>query len=185
MFLLVFISKQQMSKIYVLKQVQKIPVTIEEAWSFFSDPQNLLTITPPFLQLKIKNLVPAKLIFKGQEITYTVKPLFSIPLSWKTVITEVEPGKMFVDNQIKGPYKIWHHRHIFKEIDEGVEMTDIVQYQLPFGWLGTLAHSITVKKKLQDIFTYRTLKINELFGECAETKEMKISFTEEALTWDS
>jgi ligand-binding SRPBCC domain-containing protein len=174
-----------MGKIYVLKQVHKIPITLDEAWRFFSDPRNLLTITPPFLQLKIKNQLSEKDIYKGQEIIYTVKPVFSIPLSWKTEITEVVAGKMFVDNQVKGPYKLWHHRHIFKAIDDGVEMTDIVHYQLPFGLLGTLAHAIAVKKKLQDIFTYRTLKINELFGEWPESQEIKIIFTEEELTGNS
>ncbi|MGI8598882.1 MAG: SRPBCC family protein [Chitinophagaceae bacterium] len=171
-----------MSKIYVLKQVHKIPISIDEAWNFFSDPRNLLTITPPFLQLKIKGTAPAKQIFKGQEITYTVKPLFSIPLSWKTEIAEVIPGYMFVDYQVKGPYKLWHHRHIFKAISDGVEMTDIVNYRLPFGWFGSLAHSISIKKKLDEIFTFRSLKINELFGEWPEKQEVKIIFTEKELT---
>jgi ligand-binding SRPBCC domain-containing protein len=174
-----------MSRVYVLKQVQKIPITIEEAWNFFSDPQNLLTITPPFLQLKIKSDVSEKKIFKGQEIIYTVKPIFSIPLSWKTEITEVVPGEMFVDNQVSGPYKLWHHRHTFKAIGDGVEMTDIVHYQLPFGVLGTIAHKIAVKKKLHDIFTFRTLKINEVFGAWPESQDIKIIFAENELAGDS
>lgn len=170
-----------MSKVYVLKQVQNIPITVEEAWKFFSDPRNLLTITPPFLQLKIKSKVPGSEIFKGQEIIYTVKPIFSIPLSWRTGITEVVPGEMFVDKQLKGPYKLWHHRHLFKAIEGGVEMTDIIHYQLPFGILGTIAHSIAVRKKLNDIFSYRTSKINELFGEWTKNQEIQIIFPEKEL----
>ncbi|MEI6950603.1 SRPBCC family protein [Paraflavisolibacter sp. H34] len=154
-----------MAKIHVLKSVQKIPVSLEQAWSFFSDAGNLLTITPPFLNLKITNKQPRTEMYPGQIITYKVKPLLGIPVFWMTEITHVEPLKLFVDEQRKGPYTLWHHQHHFASIPGGVEMTDIVHYGLPLGVAGRLAHLLTVKQQLKKIFTYRYFKVNELFGD--------------------
>jgi ligand-binding SRPBCC domain-containing protein len=102
-----------------------MPVSLEQAWDFFSNPNNLLTITPPFLNLKITNKVYGDEIYAGQIITYKVKPLLGIPLFWLTEIRHVERLKMFVDEQRKGPYKLWHHQHHFKAIEGGVEMKDL------------------------------------------------------------
>jgi ligand-binding SRPBCC domain-containing protein len=158
-----------MSRVYRLKSVQRIPVSLEDAWSFFSNPDNLLTITPPFLNLKVTNEILGTEAYAGQVITYTVKPLLGIPLSWMTEITHVDKLRMFVDEQRKGPYQLWHHQHHFKAIEGGVEMTDMVHYRLPFGFLGNMANAITVKSKLKEIFTYRYFKINELFGDWPES----------------
>ena len=153
-----------MARTYYLKSLQKLPAPLETVWKFFSSPANLLRITPPSLNLKTTSPLEAD-IRPGQIITYRVKPLLGIPLFWMTEITEVEPYKMFVDEQKKGPYKLWRHQHFFKEIEGGVEMTDVVAYQLPFGPLGTLAHPIAVKPQLMKIFNYRFYRVNELFGE--------------------
>ena len=75
-------------------------------------------------------------IYPGQIITYKVSPLFGIPLSWMTEITEVVKNELFVDEQKRGPYKLWQHKHYFEQKDSGVLMTDIVHYQLPFSLLG-------------------------------------------------
>ena len=154
-----------MSKVHQLKSFQKIPVTIEEAWKFFSNPHNLVALTPAFLNLKITNGLFGEEVYAGQVMQYTVKPLFGISVSWMTEITHVEKHKLFVDEQRKGPYKLWHHQHHFKIIEGGVEMTDLVHYRLPFSFFGSIAHSLTVKKKLTEIFTYRYFKINEIFGD--------------------
>jgi ligand-binding SRPBCC domain-containing protein len=154
-----------MSSVHYLKSVQKIPTSVEEAWAFFSNAKNLLHITPPFLNLKVTSALSDEEVFAGQSMTYKVKPILNIPLSWTTEITEVERLKLFVDEQKKGPYKLWRHQHHFKEIEGGVEMTDLVVYELPFGLLGNIVHAITAKKKLRQIFTYRYYKINELFGD--------------------
>lgn len=153
-----------MSRIYSLTSVQKIPVTLEEAWTFFSQPKNLFTLTPPHLNLKATNDVYGGDMYAGQIIAYKVKPLLRIPLFWMTEITHVEPLKFFVDEQRRGPYALWHHQHHFKPIDCGVEMTDLIHYGLPFGPFGWLGHSLVVKSELQKIFAYRFAKINELFG---------------------
>lgn len=165
-----------MNKVYRLKSVQKIPSGIEATWKFFSDPNNLLVITPPFLNLKVTNEIYGHETYGGQIITYTVRPILGIPIFWMTEITHVEPMQFFVDEQRKGPYKLWHHQHHFKEIAGGVEMTDIVHYRLPFGILGRLAHPLIVKNKLQQIFSFRYQKVNELFGEWKD-QQLKIELS--------
>lgn len=153
-----------MGKVYSLQSVQKVPASIDAVWAFFSDANNLKAVTPPHLNLKVTNNVYGDAVYAGQVMTYTVKPLLGIPLAWMTEITHVVEGRYFVDEQRKGPYKLWHHQHHFKPIEGGVEMTDIVHYRLPLGILGSLAHGIIVKKELQKIFTYRYQKIVALFG---------------------
>ena len=106
--------------------------------------------------------LPEKM-YEGLMIAYKVKPVLGIPLNWITEIKNVKEGQYFVDEQRKGPYKIWHHEHHFKETSNGVEMIDIVSYELPLGFLGRLAHTVFVKKQLEDIFKYRFDKVNELF----------------------
>jgi ligand-binding SRPBCC domain-containing protein len=81
-----------------------------------------------------------------------------------TEITHVKRLKFFVDEQRKGPYKLWHHQHHFKPVEGGVEMTDLVHYSLPFGILGDLANTLIVRNKLNEIFHYRFEKIEQLFG---------------------
>jgi ligand-binding SRPBCC domain-containing protein len=159
-----------MGRIHYLKNIQKIPVSIEEAWKFFSDPHNLLAITPPFLNLTITNELFGDEVYAGQVMTYTVKPLFGIAVHWMTEITHVERFRLFVDEQRKGPYRLWHHQHHFKSIEGGVEMTDLVHYRLPFGFLGNTMHAITVKSKLREIFRYRYFKVNEIFGDWKNSK---------------
>ncbi|MBB1283111.1 SRPBCC family protein [Flavisolibacter sp. BT320] len=153
-----------MGKVYSLQSVQKVPASIDAVWAFFSDANNLKAVTPPELNLRVTNNVYGDAVYAGQVMTYTVKPLLGIPLSWMTEITHVVEGRYFVDEQRKGPYKLWHHQHHFKPIEGGVEMTDIVHYRLPLGVLGSIAHGIVVKKELQKIFTYRYQKIIALFG---------------------
>ena len=169
-----FCYKSEMSKIHILKSIQKVPVSVEEAWGFFSNANNLAAITPPFLNLKIDKQAFSNEIYPGQIITYRVKPMFGIPLFWMTEISHVERLKLFVDEQRKGPYSIWHHQHHFKEIEGGVEMTDVVHYSVPFSIFGSIAHTLTIKKQLKDIFTYRYYKVNELFGDWPEKKEMEL-----------
>ena len=154
-----------MSKVYSLYSRQHVPATLDEVWAFFSDARNLLAVTPPHLNLKVTNEVWGQTVYAGQVMTYKVKPLLGIPLSWMTEITHVEEKSYFVDEQRKGPYKLWHHQHHFRAVEGGVEMTDLVHYRLPFGPLGSIAHGLIVKEELEKIFTYRYQKIVELFGE--------------------
>lgn len=139
-----------------------IRAPLSEVWDFFSSPKNLQKITPPAMGFKILAGGEGKM-YPGQMIAYTVRPLAGIPITWITEITHVQEGSFFVDEQRKGPYAIWHHEHHFTEVEGGVEMTDIVSYTLPLGWLGVLAHSLFVKRQLKTIFDYRSVVIEKYF----------------------
>jgi ligand-binding SRPBCC domain-containing protein len=153
-----------MSKVYSLKTVQTIPVSLSQAWDFFGSPANLQSITPDNLGFKIISKHHGTKMYAGQIIEYTVSPVLGIPMYWMTEITHVEDQKYFVDEQRFGPYSLWHHQHHFKEVAGGVEMTDIVHYKLPLWFLGDIAHGLFVKKMLQHIFNYRFKKVEEFFG---------------------
>src|SRR6218665_100149 len=154
-------------KIYRLHTKQKLPISIDTAWEFLSNPKNLETITPESMGFKTIS-GDDRDIFPGQIIQYIVKPLFGIPMKWVTEITHVVDKKYFVDEQRFGPYALWHHKHFLKEIRGGVEMEDIVDYKLPMGILGQMVHPFLVKPKLKEIFDYREKKLIELFGEYKE-----------------
>ncbi|TAF55286.1 MAG: hypothetical protein EAZ62_02560 [Sphingobacteriia bacterium] len=153
-----------MSAVYSIKTVQRIPVTLEQAWSFFSRPANLKEITPSHLGFEIISQHHGAEMYPGQIIEYTVKPLLGIPLYWMTEITHVDHQRFFVDEQRFGPYSLWHHQHHFKAIEGGVEMTDIVHYKLPLWWLGDLANLILVRSQLRGIFAHRYEAVDKLFG---------------------
>jgi ligand-binding SRPBCC domain-containing protein len=150
--------------VHSLKAVQNIPVTLERAWNFFSDPANLPSITPPSMSFKIISRHHGEKMYPGQIIEYTVSPVAGVRLYWMTEITHVSDQKFFIDEQRYGPYSMWHHQHHFKEIPGGVEMTDIVHYKNPLGFLGEMVNPFFVKPKLKDIFQYRFRQVNELFG---------------------
>ena len=150
--------------VHSIKTVQKIPVSLSTAWEFFSGPANLAEITPGNLNFKVISKYRGEKIYPGQIIEYTVSPILKIPLYWMTEITHVETEKYFIDEQRKGPYSLWHHQHHFKAIEGGIEMTDIVHYKIPFGFIGEFANSIFVKSQLRKIFEYRFQKVEEIFG---------------------
>lgn len=148
---------------YQLKRTQFVKTDLETCWNFFSAPANLQVITPDYMGFKVLTEVPDKM-YHGLIISYKVSPVLHIPLNWVTEITYVKDGSYFVDEQRQGPYKLWHHEHHFKEVEGGVEMTDIVSYSLPFGFLGRFAHWLFIKKQLEGIFNYRVQKVDELFN---------------------
>ncbi|MDN3677014.1 SRPBCC family protein [Flavobacterium paronense] len=151
-------------KIYTLHTKQNLPISLDQAWEFLSNPKNLKTITPDYMGFKTLS-GDEKEMFAGQIIQYIVTPVLSIPMKWVTEITHVVDKKYFVDEQRFGPYALWHHKHFLKEIPGGVEMEDIVDYKVPMGILGQLVHPFLVAPKLKEIFDYRSKKLIELFGE--------------------
>ena len=151
-------------KSYRLKQVQVLPISLEEAWDFFSSPHNLEKITPKDMRFDVISEVPDGKVYSGQIIKYIVSPVLNIPIHWVTEITHVEDQKYFVDNQRVGPYAMWHHQHIFKSVPGGVEMTDIVDYALPMGILGQFAHWLFVKRQVEQIFSFRRSTLTNFFG---------------------
>ncbi|MEX1384044.1 cell division inhibitor [Lutibacter sp.] len=150
--------------VYRLSSKQKLPITVDKAWEFLSSPKNLKTITPAYMSFDIVSGAD-KPMFAGQIIQYIVTPVLGIKTNWVTEITHVVDQQYFVDEQRFGPYALWHHKHFIKEIDGGVEMEDIIDYKVPFGFIGRLVHPILVKPKLTEIFNHRTKKLIELFGE--------------------
>ncbi len=151
-------------KIYTKTSKQSLPISIETAWEFLSNPNNLKKITPDYMGFVIESGADRPM-FPGQIIQYIVTPVFGIKTKWVTEITHVQHLKYFVDEQRFGPYSLWHHKHFLKEIPGGVEMEDIIHYKIPLGFLGQLMHPIIVKPKLDEIFEYRRKKLIELFGE--------------------
>ena len=151
---------------YSIKSTQHLPISIEEAWEFFSSPNNLAKITPPDMGFIItSDKKDGEKMYAGQIITYIIKPMLGIPVKWMTEITHVKEGEYFIDEQRFGPYKLWHHRHSFKKTATGVEMHDEVNYVLPMGILGTIAHELFVRKRIEYIFEYRTRVLNDFFKE--------------------
>ena len=148
---------------YRIVRKQFIRESIDVCWDFFCSPKNLEKITPNNLGFIIKTQLPDNM-YQGLFIEYTVKPVFGIPMNWITEITHIKNMEYFVDEQRKGPYKIWHHEHHFKLVEGGIEMTDVVSYVLPFGILGKLAHVLFVKSALKKIFDYRHQKIEDIFN---------------------
>lgn len=149
---------------FQLYREQQLNSDIETAWSFFSSPLNLSKITPKNMGFNVINNLSNKDIYEGMIIEYRVSPMLHIPLKWVTKITQVEKNKSFTDFQEKGPYKYWNHFHEFVPNEKGVLMKDIVDYELPFGLLGRIAHKIFIKKKLQNIFNYRYQFLDKYFS---------------------
>ncbi|WP_299381925.1 SRPBCC family protein [uncultured Lacinutrix sp.] len=150
-------------KIYTFHRKQNLPITKAQAWEFLSSPKNLKTITPDYMGFDILSGADRPM-YAGQIIQYIVTPVLGIKTKWVTEITHVVDGEYFVDEQRFGPYALWHHKHFIKEIDGGVEMEDIIDYKVPMGILGQMVNPILVRPKLEEIFKYRTEKLEELFG---------------------
>jgi ligand-binding SRPBCC domain-containing protein len=150
--------------IFTLKTHQIVKTSLDEAWDFFSSPANLKVITPPTMGFDIITKEVANKMYEGQIISYKVKPLLGIPMTWVTEITHVKDHQFFVDEQRKGPYSMWHHEHHFKAVPEGVEMIDIISYIPPMGFLGTIANQILIKNQLKTIFDFRFQKVEALFN---------------------
>jgi ligand-binding SRPBCC domain-containing protein len=152
------------SGIYTLEVKQHLPLSLESAWQFFSNPGNLEKITPRNMSFQITSALTDK-VYEGQIITYKIGilPFFKTP--WVTEITHIKGPHYFIDEQRIGPYKMWHHEHFFARDQDGVQMTDKVTFALPFSVIGHLAFHLTVKNQLKKIFEYRRQSLAELFGE--------------------
>lgn len=149
---------------YQFTQTQKVPASIDTLWDFISSPGNLKRITPPYMGFEVISNSGTEKMYAGMIITYIVRPVFGIPMKWMTEITQVKERAYFVDEQRMGPYKLWHHQHKIEAIDGGVLMTDIVTYSPPFGFIGAIANALFIKKQLKQIFDFRTVAVENIFG---------------------
>jgi len=149
--------------IYVLHREQMIPASIESVWDYFATPRNLNEITPPDLHFEIVR-GGEEPMYAGQLVEYRVSILPGMRVRWLTQITHVERLRMFIDEQLVGPYCLWIHEHRFLPEGESVRMIDHVTYALPFGLLGRLVHTLFVHRRLNDIFDFRRQKVEKRFG---------------------
>ena len=137
-----------------------MPYAPEEIWPFFCDPKNLECITPPWLNFQVIGSSGPL----GADTTIDYKLRFrGIPMRWRTLLLEWEPGKRFVDTSLKGAFKVWHHEHLFEVDGAGTRITDIVNYCVPLGRLGRIASGWIVDRDVRSIFAYREKVVREIF----------------------
>ncbi|HVV56636.1 MAG TPA: SRPBCC family protein [Mucilaginibacter sp.] len=151
-------------KTYSFQRETFLPAAIDKAWDFFTSPLNLERITPKDMNFVVtSDFKPDSKVYAGMIITYKVSPLWGIRMNWMTEITHVQEKEYFIDEQRFGPYALWHHQHHFKPVEGGVQMTDIVNYAIGWGFIGRVAYELVVAKKLREIFDYRAKVIGEIF----------------------
>jgi ligand-binding SRPBCC domain-containing protein len=146
---------------YKIQREQWVPRPLDAVFEFFSDARNLEVLTPAWLKFKILTPAPIR-IAAGAHIQYRLS-WHGVPLRWTTEITRWNPPHDFEDIQLSGPYKLWRHTHRFLADNGGTRMTDIVEYALPFGFLGRAAHALQVRRNVEKIFDYRYDRIQEIF----------------------
>lgn len=150
-------------RLHAIRARQTLPLSLSEAWSFFSNPRNLSLLTPPSLGLELVSEKPEEM-HPGMILQYRIRPLLGIPMRWVTEITQVVPLRLFVDEQRFGPYRFWHHQHLFRETPEGVEMEDLVHYALPLGPLGRVMNALVTARQVREIFEFRRRYLDRSFG---------------------
>lgn len=149
-------------RLFRLERTQRIPRPRDEVFAFFADAANLEAITPPFLRFRLLTPLPVEMR-PGARIDYALS-LFAIPFTWRTRITVWEPGVRFVDEQESGPYALWRHTHAFEADGGATTMHDVVEYALPLGPLGRVAHRAFVRRTIERIFDHRRQAIARRFG---------------------
>jgi ligand-binding SRPBCC domain-containing protein len=154
---------------YQFRKEMMLNATIDEVWDFIADPHNLKIITPAYMGFDITSENLPEKMYPGMIISYRVKPLLGIPVTWVTEITHVTEKKFFIDQQRIGPYAFWHHQHLIEPVDGKILMKDIVSYKPPLGYIGTLVNKIIVSKKIREIFDYREERFSERFPEGKDT----------------
>ncbi|MEO8431680.1 MAG: SRPBCC family protein [Acidobacteriota bacterium] len=150
---------------YVLSRSQRVEAPLGPVFSFFSDPGNLARITPPWLRFRIHGTPPGR-IEPGTRIEYRIRWTV-LTLSWVTRITAFTPPSGFQDLQERGPYRTWLHTHSFEADGTGVVIRDRVEYSLPFGPIGRIAHALFVRRQLEGIFEFRRRAVEEIFAAAA------------------
>lgn len=147
-----------------IKRTQLIKTDIDTLWEFMSSPKNLQAITPKSMLFKITSDNKDEKMYPGMIISYKVAPVLNIPMTWVTEITQVKKHAFFIDNQVIGPYKLWHHQHIFEPTKDGILMKDIITYAPPFGIIGKIANFLFIKRKVESIFDFRFEILEEKFN---------------------
>ncbi len=145
-----------------IEYTQWVPQDIQKVWKFFSTEKNLEKITPPFLHFKVESM-STPTIQKDSIIDYRLR-LHGLPLLWRSKIIDFQPEKSFIDFQLKGPYKIWHHTHDFLPLGEGTLIRDKIHFKIPMGMLGRLVAFLFIKRDIEKIFSYRKKVVSDIFA---------------------
>ena len=145
-----------------IDRAQLVPLPLEEAFAFYTDVSNLEAITPPWLRFRILTPHPIG-VGEGTLIDYKLA-LHGVPVHWRTRIERWEPARRFVDTQVEGPFALWEHTHTFEELPGGTLIRDRVEYRMPLGAVGRLAHKLLIRRDLDRIFEYRRSAVIELLG---------------------
>lgn len=148
---------------FQIERKQFVPASVDEVWDYISSPKNLKEITPDYMGFDITSEKLPEKMYAGMIISYKVRPLLGIPMTWVTEISQVVDRQYFVDEQRSGPYSFWHHQHIIEPSGNGVMMTDIVSYKPPLGFLGSIANALFIRKQLEAIFAYREKALRKRF----------------------
>jgi ligand-binding SRPBCC domain-containing protein len=159
-------------KVYQLKSEILVPTSLQETFEVFQNPYNLAKITPPWLGFEI--LTKGLVMRKGLEIDYRFRWL-GLPMTWRTLITDYEPPFLFEDVALKSPYALWKHRHTFRPAENGTYVGDVVDYALPLGILGQIAHDLVVHKQVKQIFEYRQQALVSMLGRVTEIQQPVIA----------
>jgi ligand-binding SRPBCC domain-containing protein len=145
---------------YRLERRQVVPRPLHETFAFYQDPRNLVHITPRWLHFRMV-CGEALTMRRGLRVDYRIRPL-GFPQRWTSEITEYDPPRCFVDEQVLGPYRSWRHVHKFRAVGGGTEIIDVVEYELPFGAVGRVAHTLVVARQLRAIFAHRARVVAEM-----------------------
>ncbi len=157
-------------KLERIQTIQRLPIGVEEAWDFFINPQNLAAMTPAWLDYRL-NHAPPEYVHPGALFSAVIRPIPGLSLQWLAEIKHIRPPIFFITEQRIGPFKLWHHEHHFREIDEGVEIEDLILYGLHLGPVGAFFHDIFVRKRLQEVFTYRARSLEHRFGSIQKPRQ--------------
>jgi len=149
-------------KRFVLSRTQVVPADLDGVFAFFKDPSNLAEITPPWLNFQVQ-WASDSVVREGTRIRYGIRWL-GLPMRWESRIDRYVENVCFADEMVVGPYRSWYHLHSFRPVPEGVQVSDRVEYALPFGPMGLVAHAVVVRRQLEGIFDYRTRRISEIFA---------------------
>lgn len=157
--------------VHVLRRRQLLEHPLKQVFPFFAAARNLERITPPWLRFEVRTPEPVRMQ-AGALIDYRLH-YRGVPLGWTSQIEVWEPGRQFVDRQLRGPYGLWHHRHTFSEVDGGTVIEDEVHYAAPFGLLGELAQPLLIERDLGRIFDYRHEAVSRIFAQEAPAPVMQ------------
>jgi ligand-binding SRPBCC domain-containing protein len=149
-------------KVHSLNHKQWLPIPVQETWAFFSSPRNLEEMMPSSRGFKIVSL-PSESLYEGEIIEYSVKVFPGVWIPWISEVKALKEGESFVDDQISGPFKFWHHRHSFEEKDGGTLVRDLIHYSVGFGPLGEIARQLVVKNQLEEMFEHRRVTLDAKF----------------------